>query len=93
MTSPLKGAKPLRSNQKREVLESPTEWSKLPQCGEPFSESHDGPLAGQTTYFHPNRERCIVSALGAATPMSATAAHFSKSARSGADAKVAGLFR
>ncbi len=63
----------MRSNQKREVPESPMEWSKCPVCGEPFSESHDGPLPGQTTYVHQNGVRHIVSTLGAATPTSAPA--------------------
>jgi hypothetical protein len=57
MTRPLKGTKPIRSNQKRNVPESPMSWSKCPKCGEPFSECQNGPLPGQKTYVHANGTR------------------------------------
>lgn len=60
MKRPLKAAKPMRSNKTRKLPESPMGWSKCPTCGEPFSESNDGPLPRQKTYVHLNGDRHVV---------------------------------
>lgn len=51
----------MRSDKARKLPESPMEWSKCPTCGEPFSESQDGPLPGQKTYIHANGVRHVGS--------------------------------
>jgi hypothetical protein len=60
----------MRSDKARKLPESPMGWSKCPKCGEPFSDSHDGPLPGQTTYVHSNGVRHIDGASGTAVPTS-----------------------
>jgi hypothetical protein len=51
--------KPIWSDKKRKLPESPMEWSKCPVCGESFSEQHPGPIPGTTTYIHPNGTKHI----------------------------------